>query len=510
MKHVVKLFGFAVIAAAILFTMTGCEQPTGQPTVTLTGITAVYTGAAVSPGTVLDSLKANLTVTAQYSDNTSKPLAPTDYVLSGELVTGGNDITVSYTEDGVTKTATFNVTVAVIDPADNFDLEGAVTITPNTGVTIGTEMTAAYSGSENVSFQWNKGGTAIPGATGNKYTPTEAGSYTVTASATSYNSKTSAVVDVSDPSLSDLAGDVTITPNANVTTGMELTANYNGTEGVTLSYQWKKDGTNAGADSNKHTATEEGSYTVTVSAQGYNPKTSAAVTVAAPLIAPDLGGTITITPSASIATGTELTATYNGSENVTLSWQWNKDGTAIPGETENKFTPTEAGSYTVTASAQGYNDKTSEAVNVTAQVVTLNLGGTITINPSTGVTTGTELTAVYSGSETVTLSYQWKKNGSNVGTNSNKYTPAEAGSYSVTVSAAGYNSKTSASVIVTADLGGTITINPSAGVTIGTELTATYSGSESVSFQWNKGGTAIPGKTGNKVRYPRQSRGLEL
>jgi len=68
------------------------------------------------------------------------------------------------------------------------------------------------------------------------------------------------------------------------------------------------------------------------------------------------------------------------------------------------------------------------------------LSGTITISPSSAKV-GTELTAVYSGSEAIT--YQWKQGTTNVGTNANKYTPAEAGYYTVTVSASGYVSKTS-------------------------------------------------------------------
>jgi hypothetical protein len=76
-----------------------------------------------------------------------------------------------------------------------------------------------------------------------------------------------------------------------------------------------------------------------------------------------------------------------------------------------------------------------------------DLTGTITISPSTGVTTGTELTATYDGSETV--SYQWKNGSTNVGTDSNEFTPIAAGSYTVTVSAAGYKNKTSTAVTVT-------------------------------------------------------------
>jgi hypothetical protein len=109
-----------------------------------------------------------------------------------------------------------------------------------------------------------------------------------------------------------------------------------------------------------------------------------------------------------------------------------------------------------------------------------DLTGTITISPSTGVTTNTELTATYSGSETV--SYQWKKDGSNVGTASttkpNKYTPTTAGSYTVTVSLSGYNSKTSSAVTVT---GGNQGSNPLNGTTwtgsmYGMSLVLTFTG----------------------------------
>ncbi|GHV38997.1 hypothetical protein AGMMS49546_10330 [Spirochaetia bacterium] len=41
--------------------------------------------------------------------------------------------------------------------------------------------------------------------------------------------------------------------------------------------------------------------------------------------APELSGTITISPSESVTTGTPLTATYTGGENVT--YQWNKGET---------------------------------------------------------------------------------------------------------------------------------------------------------------------------------------
>ena len=75
-------------------------------------------------------------------------------------------------------------------------LSGNVTISPDTGVTTGTELTAAYSGTETVTYRWKKDGVAIDGATLSTYTPPEAGSYTVTVSALGFRSITSAAVNV--------------------------------------------------------------------------------------------------------------------------------------------------------------------------------------------------------------------------------------------------------------------------------------------------------------------------
>ncbi|GHV88017.1 hypothetical protein AGMMS50267_03770 [Spirochaetia bacterium] len=163
-----------------------------------------------------------------------------------------------------------------------------------------------------------------------------------------------------------------------------------------------------------------------------------------------LSGTITISP-ATATTGTQLTAAYSDGAG-TVSYQWNKDGTAISGATGRTYTPGEAGSYTVTVSATGFKSKTSDPVTVTGDTI-LTLSGTIAISP-TAATPGTLLTATYSGG-TETVSYQWQKDGTDVasGGTGTTYTPDIAGTYTVTVSAAGYLSKTSAPATVTAPTG---------------------------------------------------------
>jgi hypothetical protein len=72
------------------FTVTGVEE---EPEVTLTSISATYTGGNVAVGTAVTDLMG-ITVNAHYSDGSTAPV--TGYTLSGEIVEGSNTITVSY------------------------------------------------------------------------------------------------------------------------------------------------------------------------------------------------------------------------------------------------------------------------------------------------------------------------------------------------------------------------------------------------------------------------------
>lgn len=76
------------------------------PTVSLVSISAEYTqSGTVWTDDTLDDLKADLVVTALYSDGTSETVST--YTLSGSLTSGTSTITVTYLE----KTTTFDVTV---------------------------------------------------------------------------------------------------------------------------------------------------------------------------------------------------------------------------------------------------------------------------------------------------------------------------------------------------------------------------------------------------------------
>ena len=214
------------------------------------------------------------------------------------------------------------------------------------------------------------------------------------------------IITVDDPSLPMLSGSITITPNNGVITGTQLTASYLGTESVSVSYQWHRDGSNVGSGSTI-TPTVAGSYTVTVSAPGYNPKTSAAVYVSLP----NLSGSITISPTTAVI-NTLLTAHYSGSESV--SYQWHMNSGNIPGGTGSTYTPAAAGNYSVTVSAVGFNPKTSNTVTVTdpgtvpKTLSSISLTGPTKTTYTSGETlnlAGLVVTAHYSDGTTAIVNY---------------------------------------------------------------------------------------------------------
>jgi len=133
-----------------------------------------------------------------------------DYAPVFGITVSAGDITITMIVGVITFNSggTVNGPGALTPEGSLETLPGNVTISPSGNVTTGTELTADYSGSEAVTYRWNKGGTPIQGAAGSKFILPEAGSYTVTASATGFKSKTSAAVTVT--------GDPVTVPSASV------------------------------------------------------------------------------------------------------------------------------------------------------------------------------------------------------------------------------------------------------------------------------------------------------
>jgi len=123
--------------------------------VALTGITATYTGTAtIYPTTLLDTLKQYLTVTAQYNDGSEKTLNATDYIFfDGILTVGPNTITVSYTEDSIEETDTFNITVTAASGGTitwMLSQKGGVPVAGSTPTASTTAIVITFTGAVNL------------------------------------------------------------------------------------------------------------------------------------------------------------------------------------------------------------------------------------------------------------------------------------------------------------------------------------------------------------------------
>lgn len=119
------------------------------PEVTLTSISATYSGGDVAVGTAVTAL-TGIVVTAHYSDGTSE--AVTGYSLSGTIAEGSNTVTVTYGG----KTTTFAVTgVAESGGGDSGeDMEGYETVNILDVVT--AKEGYCFKGTSGTGTHWNK------------------------------------------------------------------------------------------------------------------------------------------------------------------------------------------------------------------------------------------------------------------------------------------------------------------------------------------------------------------
>lgn len=180
------------------------DDPTGQsyidaledalyPPADLVSISAVYTqGGTVYDNQTLDSLKADLVVTAHMSDSTTQTV--TTYTLSGTLATGTSTITVAY--GGKTTTFTVTVTHAVAQYTITNNLTNCTNSNSATVINDGS----SYSGTLTASSGYVIGTVTIT-----------MGNTDITS--TSYESSTGAI------SISSVTGNIVITAEADVDVG---------------------------------------------------------------------------------------------------------------------------------------------------------------------------------------------------------------------------------------------------------------------------------------------------
>ncbi|MEA2568905.1 MAG: trimeric autotransporter adhesin, partial [Acidobacteriota bacterium] len=239
--------------------------------------------------------------------------------------------------------------------------------------------------------------------------------------------------------------------------------------------QWYLNGNPiGGATNNTYSATATGSYTVVVTSSGCASAPSSATSVTVNPIP----ATPTITPGGptTFCTGGSVTLTSSSASGN----QWYLDGNPIGGATNNTYSATAAGSYTVIVTTSGCSSAASSATSVT-----------VTAPPATPtITPGGPTTFCAGGNVTLTSSSasgnQWYLNGNPIGGETGQqYIATASGNYTVVVTTSGCSSAASSATAVTVNpTPATPTITPGGPTTFCTGGSVTLTSSSASGNQW--------------------------
>jgi hypothetical protein len=364
------------------------------------------------------------------------------------------------------------------------------TITPSGSAQFCNAGSATLTSSSASGNQWYLEGTAIPGATNATVSAGSAGHYTVIVTTNGCSSASSAATNVT---INPPPAKPVVTAGGPTTfcAGGSVTLSSNNASGN----QWYLDGSPISGGTNQtFAATAAGSYTATVTTAGCvsNASDPAVVTLnplpATPAVTAGgpttfcVGGSVTLTSS-------------NASGN-----QWFLNGNAIGGATNQVYSVTGSGSYTVKVT--GANACTSAASSATA----------VTVSPipaTPAITPGGPTTFCSGGSVNLTSSSasgnQWFVNGNAIGGATNQvYGAAASGNYTVIVTTTGCASSAPPATTVTVKPkpNATITAPLSVITSSAGNLASVASAGAGATYVWDITGGAITAGSGtNSITF---------
>lgn len=315
--------------------------------------------------------------------------------------------------------------------------------------TIVTCSPGAWIGSPSPTFTYNfKLDTiSVQSGSSNTYTPLIGDdTKTLTCTVTATNTEGSANADTSNSLVIGIAPSNSVAPviSGTNTFGSTLTTTngtFTGTAPLTYTYQWLRGGSPIsgetaqtyviGASDSLAAITCEVKATNTY---GFDSEVSNTITVQdfAPIntVAP------TVSPSGTQVTGTLITAnvgTWTGVAPITYEYKWTRNGVAISGATASTYTIQVADDLaTIRVEVKGTNAygvsayiASSNSVNAVNSIVPTITSATISGTAVVGQTLTASANGV-TGYPTPTLSYQWKRGATNIGTNASTYTLVQA------------------------------------------------------------------------------------
>lgn len=459
--------------------------------------------------------------------------------------TGGNYVW-NDGSTGTTYTTSFTGTYSVAvtkngckSNSPNFtvsSISGAGTVTPsvsisaNTGNTICSGATViftatpSYSGSAPV-FQWKKNGSNV-GTNSNTYTISNLVNNDIISCVMTSNLSCASPLTATSNSIT-MSVNAIVTPSVIISSGSgnsicnatNVTFTATPTNGGTAPvYQWRKNGINVGANSNTYSDNLLANSDVINCIMTGNATCPSAVSVTSnsitltvnQYVVPSIN--IVSNSGSSVCAGVNVTFTatpVNGG--AAPVYQWKKNGANV-GSNSITYSTTSLANNNVITCVMTSNllcvlpvSATSNGITMT---VTTNVTPSLTIsaNPGSSICAGTNVTftaiPVNGGSAPV---YQWKKNGNNIGTNSNTYsdnslTNNAVISCTITSNLTCVSSATAASSNITMTVNQfvsptvSINANPGNSICLGTNVIFTaipVNGGSAPSYQWKKSGINV-------------------
>jgi hypothetical protein len=240
---------------------------------------------------------------------------------------------------------------------------------------------------------------------------------------------------VSNPDIWNRFNSSVIFNSLNLCVGSTATIKTALSDTTNIVFQWKRNGANVatGGNFSKYVVNTSGDYTLSIT-QGTCPTVTSGPTYISGLTGSNTTSLSRSGDAIQCTGGSAILTMRYWSDNQT--YQWQKNGQTISGETQRTYTANQTGTYSVRV--------TDGSCTITATSDALTFGSSISLTPSLGASTicstGGQTFASVSPSFSPNLSnfYQWKRNGQNIsGATSNSYTITQAGVYNAEVTQGG-------------------------------------------------------------------------
>ena len=464
-------------------------------------------GSSFSVGfTTTGTFNGSNTFQVQLSDlNGNFPLTPTI------LATGSGSPIVVNLDVNTPTSANYKIRVLATDPLtasspSNFiSINNTPTISSN-GIVTCTSITLQTPNLSGRTYQWQRDGSDIVGATSITYGVGIPGVYTM-------KTTTGTCVKISSPIqiYSNQSASVSLTGSATFCSGTSLIMTANPNNAIST-YQWRKDGVDiSGANAATYSATASGAYSVRVTQSTCSASTSSSVNLST------VSGTNSLDSYTSVFGGTDI-SNYNvyyqpynicsgsmilstSQRSASTTYQWQMDGVDISGETNPTYSASQSGYYSVKI-MQGSCTGTNTPVALRVGSLTPpSLGGDVNICTGATHSINNNILAGQTCCGTG-LNYQWIKDNVDIPSaiSAFSYSANTTGSYTLRVSQ-GACTSTSAPMRLT--LGSAIasptinanTVNDISSCTGSTYQINTYNYLSGLTYQWIKDGIDIPSAT---------------